>query len=100
MITATINEHGIMVQGHAGHNGGDPIEARQCCEAVGVLCQTLAACIAPDRVARKEKGLFIVTTGDDLTEKETALTEFFLTGLELVAAGYPRDLKINFTDRT
>ena len=99
MITATVNDYGIMVQGHAGHKGGDPTEAKQCCEAVGVLCQTLAACIDPDRVARKEKGLFIVTTGD-LTDKEMALTEFFLTGLELVAAGYPHDLKINFTDRT
>lgn len=100
MITATVTEHEIYVQGHAGHKGGDLMEAKQCCEAVGILCQTLAACLSPDRVSRKEKGLFLVTLGGDMTEKELTQVEFFLTGLELVHTGYPSDLHLNFADIT
>ena len=97
MVQIDVTDGLVHVHGHAEGEHGNNIA----CEAVTVLCNSIAASLTeitgqPEQVLEFESGNFILDR-EDLSAESGLLVRSFLLALELVSEAYPD--KIRMTKR-
>lgn len=94
MVQIDVTDDLIHVHGHAEGEHGNNIA----CEAVTVLCNSIAASLTeitgqPEQVLEFESGNFILDR-EDLSAESGLLVRSFLLALELVSEAYPDKIRM------